>query len=583
MVQPGAWREIRRLLHTQLRSITAALVLVAASRVAGMGLPIASRYVVDEVIGRQRGDRLGLVAFLALVAVSLEAVAGFAAAQMAGVAGQRAVASLRQELQARAVALPLRRLEESPSGVLAARIMADSDQVRYLVGNGLVQLIASALTATLALGLLFHLNVWLTLCVLVPLALVGVGVGRSFGRISSGFEKVIRRQAELTGRLGQVLSGIRVVKSFAAERQEASRFAKDSHRLVRDSVAVLRQISLLGAGNTFAAGCLGVLLLVLGGRAVAAGDMSLGSYVMYAWLTGLLMAPVLHVAGSSGELSKAVAAAGRIAALRELPTETEEDRTRPRVRRLVGAVDVENVSYRYDPGQLALRGVSFGAPPGSTTALVGPNGSGKSTLCRLLLGYDRPTKGRILVDGQDLAALHRRAYRARLGVVLQDDMLFAGTVADNIRYGRPQASLADVQAAARLAHCEEFITRLPHGYSTIVGERGLRLSAGQRQRVALARAFLADPRILVLDEATSNLDPEGEALIQDALRLLCRSRTTLVVAHRLSTVRHADQILVLDRGAIAGRGTYEELLAPSGGRFAGMLIAEAGGGNGRGH
>ena len=581
MVQPGTWREIRRLLHTQLRSITAALVLVAASRVAGMGLPIASRYVVDEVIGRQRGNGLGLVAFLALVAVSLEAVAGFAAAQMAGVAGQRAVASLRQELQARAVALPLRRLEESPSGVLAARIMADSDQVRYLVGNGLVQLIASVLTATLALGLLFQLNVWLTLCVLVPLGLVGVGVGHSFGRISSGFEEVIRRQAELTGRLGQVLSGIRVVKSFAAERQEASRFAKDSHRLVRDSVTVLRQISLLGAGNTFAAGCLGVLLLVLGGRAVAAGDMSLGSYVMYAWLTGLLIAPVLHVAGSSGELGKAVAAAGRIAALRELPTETEEDRTRPRVRRLVGAVDIENVSYGYDPGQLALHGVSFGAPPGSTTALVGPNGSGKSTLCRLLLGYDRPTKGRILVDGQDLSALHRRAYRSRLGVVLQDDMLFAGTVADNIRYGRPQAPLADVQAAARLAHCEDFITRLPNGYSTVVGERGLRLSAGQRQRVALARAFLADPRILVLDEATSNLDPKSEELIQDALRLLCRSRTTFVVAHRLSTVRHADQVLVLDRGAVVSSGTYEELFVQSGCRFADVLIAEAAGGNGR--
>ena len=583
MVQPGAWREIRRLVRRQLRSITAALVLVAASRVAAMGLPIASRYVVDEVIGRQRGDRLGLVALLALVSVSLEAVAAFGAAQIAGVAGQRTVAGLRQELQVRALALPLRRLEESPSGVLAARIMADSDQVRYLVGNGLVQLIASAFTATLALGLLFHLNASLTLCVLVLIGLLGVVVGYSFGRISSGFQKVIQRQTELTGRLGQVLGGIRVVRSFAAERQEASRFAKESHRLVRESVAVLRQISLLGAGNTLAAGCLGVLLLVLGGRAVAVGDMSLGSYVMYAWLTGLLIAPVLHVAGSSGELGKAVAAAGRIAALREVPTETEEDWTRPRVRRLVGTVDVENVSYGYDSGQLALRGVSFRAAPGSTTALVGPNGSGKSTLCRLLLGYDRPTKGRILVDGQDLATLHRRAYRSRLGVVLQDDMLFDGTVADNIQYGRPQASMADVQAAARLAHCEEFITRLPDGYSTVVGECGLRLSAGQRQRVALARAFLADSRILVLDEATSNLDPESEELIQDALRLLCRSRTTFVVAHRLSTVRHADQILVLDRGAIASRGTYEELLAPSGSRFAGMLTAEAAGGNGRGH
>jgi ABC-type multidrug transport system fused ATPase/permease subunit len=328
---------------------------------------------------------------------------------------------------------------------------------------------------------------------------------------------------------------------------------------------------------------LGVLLLVFGGRSVAAGDMTLGSYVMYVWLSGFLLAPVLHVAGSSGELGKAVAAAGRIAALRDLPTETEEDRMRPRVPQIIGAVELENVSHGYSPGRLALRGVSFEAPPGSTTALVGPNGSGKSTLCRLLLGYDRPTVGRILVDGRDLAAFDRRAYRSRLGVVLQDDVLFDGTVSDNIRYARPRAPFREVEAAARLAHCEEFIARLPEGYATPIGERGMRLSAGQRQRLAIARAFLADPRILVLDEATSNLDAESEELIEGALRLLCRSRTTFVVAHRLTAVRMADQILVLDGGAIVDRGTYDDVVARCGRCFGGSRAALFSGGNGRGH
>ena len=580
---PAAWREARRLLRRHRRPIAAALVLVAVSRVAAMGLPTASRYVVDEVIGRQRGDLLGLVALLACAAVSVEAVAGFAAAQVAGIAGQRAVAGLRQELQRRVLALPLRSLEKTHSGVLVARVMADTDQVRYLVGNGLVQLIASVLTATIALGLLFHTDAPLTLCVLVLVGLVALGVGHTFGRISAGFDGVIRRQAELTGWFGQVLGGIQVVKAYAAERQEATRFTKQSHRLVRESLVVLRQISLLSAGNTLAAGSLGVLLLVLGGRTVAAGDMTLGSYVMYVWLSGFLLAPVLHIAGSSGELGKAVAAAGRIAMLRELPTEAEEDRSSPRIRHVVGAVEFVAVSYGYRTGQLALCGVSLRAPAGSTTALVGPNGSGKSTLCRLLLGYDRPTSGRIMIDGRDLSALDRRTYRSWVGVVLQDDALFDGTIADNIRYGRPRASLGEVQAAARLAHCDEFVARLPKGYSTLVGERGMRLSAGQRQRVAIARAFLVDPRILVLDEATSNLDAESEEMIQDSLRLLRRSRTTFVVAHRLSTVRGADQILVLDGGAIAERGTHDELVARRTRYLGAERVVAFPGGNGRGH
>jgi ABC-type multidrug transport system fused ATPase/permease subunit len=570
-MKPGtssaAWREARRLLRRQRGPLILALLLVVANRLAALALPAASRYVVDEVIGRQRGDQMGLIALLACAALAIETAGAFGAMQAAGVAGQRAIAALRQELQARVVGLPLGRLDVSSSGALAARVMTDSEQVRFLVGNGLVQLVASMLTASLALGLLFWLDAPLTLAVLAIMGLVTLGVRGGFRRITAALEGVIRRQAELTGWLSQVVGGVRVVKAYVAERHEAQRFARESHQLVRESLHALRGISLLNASGTLAAGSLGVLLLVVGGRAVAAGEMTLGSYVMYVWLTGYLLGPVFHIAGSAGELGKAGAALGRIAELRELATEAEEDRPRRRLQHVLGAVDFEHVSFGYVPERLALRAVSLRAPAGSTTALVGPNGSGKSTLCRLLLAYDRPAAGRILIDGHDLATLQRRRYRSRLGVVLQDDVLFEGTIADNIRYGRPRASLTEMQAAGRLAHCDEFATRLPDGYSTLVGERGVRLSAGQRQRVAIARAFLVDPRMLILDEATSSLDAESEGLIQDALRFLCRGRTTFVIAHRLSTVRSADQILVLNQGAIAERGTHEELVAQRGDYF----------------
>lgn len=598
---PVAWREARSLLRRQRGLLLPALALVVANRLAALALPAASKYVVDDVIGRERSDQLGVIALLACAAIAVEAVTAFGSMQLAGVAGQRAIARLRQQQQARVMGLPLSRLNGSHSGALAARVMSDSEQIRFLVGSGSVQLVASTLSAALALGLLFWLDASLTLAVLAIMGLLAIGVRRVFSRISAAFERVCRRQSELTGWLGQVIGGIQVVKACVAERREAHRFARESHRLVRESVQALRGISLLNAGSTLAAGSLGVLLLVVGGRAVATGDMSLGSYVMYVWLTGFLLGPVLHIAASAGELGKAVAALERMAELRGHATEDEEDRVRTRLPYVMGAVEFEDVSYGYVPEQLALRGVSLRAPPGSTTALMGPNGSGKSTLCRLLLAYDRPTAGRILIDGRDLATLQRRDYRSHLGVVLQDDVLFDGTIADNIRYGRPGASLAEVQAAGRLARCDEFVTRLPHGYATPVGERGLRLSAGQRQRVAIARTFLVDPRILILDEATSSLDADSEELIRDALGVLCRGRTTFVIAHRLSTTRSADQIVMLDRGSIVERGTHEELLAHPGRYFGLSLSASVGpvaprtprtsgdrvgvlaGGNGRGH
>jgi subfamily B ATP-binding cassette protein MsbA len=501
------------------------------------------------------------------LAIAIEAASALGAAQAAGEAGQKAVAALRRELATRAIRLPLRDVDDLQSGALAARVMTDPEQIRYLVGTGSVQLAASLFTATLALGLLVWLEPMLTLAVLVVVGASVGGTSGAFRRIASALGGVLRQQSELAAALTQTLGGLRIVKAYAAEREEAYRFARESHRLLRRSIYALRHISVLNAGGTLASGSLGVLLLIGGAWSVTAGRMSIGSWVMYAWLALWLLGPVFHVAAGAGELGRAAAALRRIAELRQRLSEEEEDRGRRRVGRVAGRVDFERVSFAYQPNRSVLNDITLHCPAGSTTALIGPNGSGKSTLCRLILAYDRPIAGRILVDGNDLALLHRRSYRSNVGVVLQDDLLFDATIADSIRYGRPSASLSEVEAAGRLAHCEEFVARLPDGYSTRVGERGAHLSAGQRQRVAIARAFLVDPRILVLDEATSSLDAESDGLIQDALYFLCRGRTTFIIAHRLATVRNADQIIVLDQGSIGERGTHQELLALRGRYF----------------
>ena len=560
----AAWQETRLLLHRHRRPLACALVLVVVNRVAALALPIASRYVIDDVIGQGRTDLLLPVVLFVFGALALEAATAFGAAQLAGVAGQRAVAELRQGLQERMLGLPLQHIDAGQSGILAARVMTDSDQLRYLVGSGLVQLGSSLLTAALALGILFWLHPPLTVAVVAIIGVFAAGFVGGFRRISAALERASQHQAEVAGRLVEQLSDIRSVKAYVAERAEVHRFARESHQLLRENVRALGGISRFGAGATILAGVTGALILAVGGRAVASGTMSLGSLVMYLSLTGFLLSPVIQLAAGAGEIGKAVAALGRIAELRALATEEEEDRHRARGRRLVGAVDVEDVSYAYVPGHLALRHLSLHAAAGSTTALVGPNGSGKSTLCRLLLAQASPSSGRILIDGCDLASLRRRDYRAQVSVVFQNEVLLDGTIADNIRYGRPGTPLLDVRRIGHLAHCDEFVDRLPRGYSTVVGERGQRLSAGQRQRVAIARALLVDPRILILDEATSDLDAETELLVRDALRSLCRNRTTFVIAHRLSTVRRADQILVLDGGTIVERGTHDELLGREG-------------------
>lgn len=554
----GAWAESRALLRAHRGALVAGLALVVANRIAALALPASSKFAIDEVIGKGRSNLLFPLAAVALAGVAVQSATAFGLAYYTGMAAERAVTRLRQDLYAHVLRLPVRTFDTTPTGTFVSRLMTDAEQIRTVLGPGLVQLASSVLTAGLALGVLFVLDAPLTWFLLILLLASTFGLARAFGWFRSAFLQVSVLQAELTSRLGETLSGIRVVKAFAAERNEAHALARSSHQLLRTGARGVQGLSLLTAVQALVAGTTGVVMLLLLVRNVVAGSMTLGELALYVLLAGLLATPLVHMTALGSEVGRALSALQRLHELRGLTSDGATTRYRRPVPRLTGHVTFEDVSFSYVAGQFALQHVSFIAPAGSTTAFVGPSGSGKSTICRLLLAFDIPTLGRVLIDGHDLAMLRLREYRKQLGVVLQEGTLFNGTISDNIQYGRPSALRTDVRRAARLAHCEEFVSRMPHGYDTIVGEGGVQLSSGQRQRVAIARAILADPRLLILDEATSHLDIESEALVHDALRTLRRGRTTFVITHHLAPIREADQIVVLRHGQIANHASSHD-------------------------
>lgn len=546
------------------RRLALGLALMVVSRLAGLVMPASSKYLIDEVIGKGRGDLLLPIAVAVMVATVIQAVTSFSLSRTLGVAAQRAVTDMRRRVEAHVVRLPIRTFDATQTGILISRIMTDAEGIRNLVGTGLVQLTGGLLTAAIAVGVLFYLNWQLTLFTFLLLALFGGGMAFAFTRLRPIFRERSKLQAAVTGRLAESLGGIRIVKSYVAERREDLIFAKGVHRLFRNIATTIVGVAGLGALSVLVVGAIGTVMILVGGRAILGGSMTLGDFVMYVFFTGLMAAPLVQIASIGTQISEAFAGLDRIRDLLSLPTEDDEDASRGPVPDLAGAVRFDHVSFSYTPGIPVLRDVTFEAPAGSTTALVGSSGSGKSTLLSLITAFNRPDTGRVMVDGHDVATLRLRDYRSHLGIVLQDNFLFDGTVADNIRFSRPDASRDEVIRVSEIAHCDEFIRDLPDGYDTLVGERGVRLSGGQRQRVAIARAILADPAILLLDEATSSLDSESEALIQDGLQALRAGRTTFVIAHRLSTIMSADQILVLEDGEIVERGTHEELLVLDG-------------------
>ena len=559
-----AWAEARALIWKHRRSLSVGLALMLVNRLAGLVLPASSKYLIDDVLGKQQ---VGLLVPLALAvggATVFQAITSFALSQTVSIAAQRAISDLRIEIQRHVLRLPVSFFDGTKSGVLITRVMSDAEGIRNLIGTGLVQLTGGIITAAIALGVLFYLNWRLTASTIFVLLAFGAMMAVAFKRLRPLFRKRNEINAEVTGRLGEALGGIRTVKVYTAEAREERIFAEGIERLFRNIASTITGTSAVGAATTVIVGVIGVLMIIIGGRSIVGGTMTLGDFVMYIFFIGLVAAPLVQIASIGTQVSEAFAGLDRIREIRGTATEDQEDERRAAIGELRGDVAFEHVSFEYAPGVPVLRDISFTTKAGTTTALVGSSGAGKSTLIGLVSAFNRPTSGRVLVDGRDAATLRLRDYRANLGVVMQDNFLFDGTIRENIAFAKPDATDEEIRAVSRIAHCDEFIERFEAKYDTIVGERGVKLSGGQRQRVAIARAILADPRILILDEATSSLDSESEALIRDGLRSLRRGRTTFVIAHRLSTIESADQILVMEEGRILERGTHGELLAANG-------------------
>jgi subfamily B ATP-binding cassette protein MsbA len=559
-----AWAEARALIWRHRKSLAVGLILTVMNRLSGLVLPTSSKYLIDDVLGKGQLDKLPLLALAVGGATVIQAITSYSLSQIVSVAAQRAISDMRIDIQKHVLRLPVSFFDSTKSGVLITRVMSDAEGIRNLIGTGLVQLLGGLLTAIIALGVLFYLNWHLTAVTIIVLLAFGSMMAIAFNRLRPLFRKRNEINSEVTGRLGEALGGIRTVKVYTAEKREERIFEEGIDRLFKNVASTITGTSAVGAGATVIVGLIGVLVIVIGGRSVGSGAMTLGQLFMYIMYIAMVTLPLIQIASIGTQVSEAFAGLDRIREIKQTATEDQEDESREAIREVAGNVAFEDVSFEYTPGVPVLRDVSFTTKAGTTTALVGSSGAGKSTLIGLVTAFNRPTHGKVLVDGRDVADIRLRDYRSNLGVVMQDNFLFDGTIKENIAFAKPDATDEEIRTVSRIAHCDEFIEKFELKYDTIVGERGVKLSGGQRQRVAIARAILADARILILDEATSSLDSESEALIRDGLRSLRRGRTTFVIAHRLSTIESADQILVMEEGRIIERGTHAELLAANG-------------------
>lgn len=558
------WQEARTLMWAHRGKLSFGFVLMVVNRLSSFVLPVGSKYLIDTVIGDGRGEMLVPLAAAIGVATLVGAVTTFSLSQVISVTAQGAIMDMRRRVQAHVTRLPISHFDGTKSGVLISRIMTDAEGIRNLVGTGIVQLVGGVFTAVLALGILFYLNWQLTAATLGILLLFGAGMAIAFKRLRPIFRERGEINAQITGRLNETLNGIRIVKAYGVEEREQRVFSEGVLKLFNNVKQSITGVSLISSFAGVVIGGVGMVMIVVGGGAILDGLMTLGDFMMYIFLIGLLAAPIVQMASIGTQVSEAFAGLDRIRELMASPTEDEEDETREPLPSIEGEIVFDNVHFAYDEDVPVIKGISFTAEAGTTTALVGSSGSGKSTLANLVMAFNRPDRGSIKVDGRDISDVRLHDYRKFFGVVLQENFLFDGTIAENIRFARPDAAFADVERVSRMANCHEFVLGFPDGYDTVVGERGVKLSGGQRQRIAIARAILADPRILILDEATSSLDSESESLIQEGFKSLRKGRTTFVIAHRLSTIRSADQILVLENGTIIERGSHSELMRANG-------------------
>jgi subfamily B ATP-binding cassette protein MsbA len=540
--------------------------VMVVNRVAGLVLPASSKFLIDDIIGKRHLQLLVPLALVVVGATAVQGISSYALTQLLSKAAWRLITDLRCQVQAHIARLPVAFYDSNKTGVLVSRIMSDVEGVRNLIGTGLVEFVGGLLTATFALIILLRISVFMTgLAVLILLGF-GLALRKAFGVIRPIFRARPKINAEVTGRLTESLGGVRVVKGYHAEAREATVFAAGVRRLLDNVLKTLTATSLMSLSATALLGMVSALIMYLGARQIVAGHMTLGTFVTYTIFLGLLVAPVFQIVMIGTQITEALAGLERTReVLRERP-EDEDPARSLRLDYIQGQVVFENVSFAYEAGKTVLHDLSFKSEPGTVAALVGPSGSGKSTMIGLIAAFYTPSAGRVLVDGIDLAKVRLDSYRTRLGVVLQETFLFDGTIWENVAFSRPDASEEQILAACRIARVDEFAETFEKKYETVVGERGVKLSGGQRQRVSIARAILADPRILILDEATSSLDSESEAMIQEGLSYLMRGRTTFVIAHRLSTIRRADQILVVEQGRIIERGTHQQLYA-AGGRY----------------
>jgi ABC-type multidrug transport system fused ATPase/permease subunit len=540
------------------------LVLVAVNRVAGLVLPGSSKYLFDNVIDRQQVNLLLPIVLIVIGATLLQGITSFTLTQLLSKSAQRMITDMRKQVQAHIGRLPISYYDANKTGVLVSRIMSDVEGIRNLIGTGLVEFVGGVLTAILALIILLRTSAFMTLVAFGVLVAFALFLNKAFAAIRPIFRARPKLNAEVTGRLTETLGGVRIVKGYHTEDREEDIFAAGAQRLLDNVLKTLTTTSLMSLSGAALMGFVSAVIMYFGARQVLAGTMTKGELISYSAYLVLMVAPVFQIVNIGTQITEAITGLERT---REILNEAKEDQDPRRtvsLPRLNGHVEFQDVHFSYESNKEVLHGISFDSQPGTVTALVGPSGSGKSTIIGLISAFYTPAAGNVLVDGVDLSTVRLDSYRTQLGVVLQDTFLFDGTIRENVAYARPSAGEDEILAACRIARVDEFAENFEKKYDTVVGERGVKLSGGQKQRVSIARAILADPRILILDEATSSLDSESEALIQQGLRYLMRGRTTFVIAHRLSTIRRADQILVVQDGRILERGTHESLYAAAG-------------------
>jgi ABC-type multidrug transport system fused ATPase/permease subunit len=542
-------------------------LLIIVSRLASLVLPIASKYLMDDVIAKGDLEMLKNLLFAVGGSIVVQAITSFALTQLLSVEAQHLIAELRSKVQKQIIKLPISFFDNNKSGALVSRIMSDVEGVRNLVGTGLVQLFGGVLTSILSLVFMINISPMMTLYVLVPISVFAVISLKAFAYIRPIFRKRGEINAEVTGRLTETLNGIRVIKGFNAEAQEIKSFENGVERLFLNVKKSLTSTSIVTSSATFLLGLATTGIMGISGYMIIENQLTVGEFLSFTFLLGFMIAPIVQMSNIGSQLTEAFAGLDRTEELMNMDLEEDDSIRVIKLDSIKGDIKFNNVSFAYDEGKEVINEVSFDALSGSVTALVGTSGSGKSTIAGLVATFLTPKSGLITIDGQDLSKVQLASYRSQLGVVLQDDFLFEGTIKENILFPRPNATEAELQNAIKAAHVAEFTDRFEDGLDTVIGERGVKLSGGQRQRLAIARAILADPRILILDEATSNLDTESESLIQESLKVLMQGRTTFVIAHRLSTIKQADQILVIEGGQIEEQGNHDQLIEKKGRYF----------------